>query len=564
MKSQFFCIFFLALLFSSLASAADIPSNVTLTATKTSIKVDWNGDTEADGYYVYYGTSSGSLDQQITVDDSKTEYTINDLESGTTYYVAVSSYENSNESGRSAVKSISTLEDTGIPETPTGFSATGKNGIGQNFVSLKWDKNTESDLDHYTLYYGTTSGVYGTTIEVTDPDAASYTVTGLSGSVRYYFSITASDTSNNESEKSDPLIVDTLVDNRSPNPPQGVSGALSGVDSVTVSVVNGNSRMADFSGTIIYYGAQSNNLTETLDLGSSFSHEFEDLPVGSVWYFSASAYDFSGNESVRTGEGSVLVEATERFLNQPDDFDGGCFISASSPGSRFPMTFFIIMGAAGLMVSGARRFIMNSRHVLFTAAFLVAAMAGVSYAETADLPEMPGNNIIGVSVGYFIPNEHEFEEYYGEDIYPVYAFYERFLTRYVSADLEGGFMKEKGRLLTVSGAQTLVQTKYTLAPVSASVNLNWKLMSHVVGYIGVGPDYWYCQEETDEEIQHPEIEEWVGGFHGKIGVRLYNTDEKFKGTGALIESRYSQIDRFSDNKTDIGGWAFKFGLFWHF
>lgn len=91
-----------------------------------------------------------------------------------------------------------------------------------------------------------------------------------------------------------------------------------------------------------------------------------------------------------------------------------------------------------------------------------------------------------------------------------------------------------------------------------------KISPYVVGYIAAGPDYWYCKEETDAESEHPKIEEWVGGFHGKVGVRLYNTDEGFKGTGALIESSYSQLDRFGDNKIDIGGWAFKFGIFYHF
>jgi len=510
--------FFLVFMISAVAVAADVPSNVTLSATETTIKVDWNGDTTADGYYVYWGTSSGTLDQRITVDDATSERTITGLDTGTTYYIAVSSYENSSESDQSTVESIATLQDTGIPAMPTGLFVTGQNGIGQNFVSLRWDQNTESDLDHYTIYYGTTSGVYNLNVEATDADAASFTITGLTNSVRYYFSITAADTSGNESEKADALVVDTLVDTFSPYKPAGISGALSSSDSISVTIQDGNSQMADFSGTLLYYGNTAGNLSESVDLGKNSSFELDNLPVDSVWYFSAAAYDFSGNKSAATEEISVTIEATNRFLNQPEDFDGGCFINT----------------------------------------------AAVSHAETTEAPEMPGNNIIGVSVGDYIPQASEFEDYYGDDTFPVYGFYERFLSKYFSVDVESGFLKEKGWLLTASGAETRVQTKLTLVPVSASLNVNLKLMPYVVGYVGVGPDYWYCQEETDDEIQHPEIEEWVGGVHGKIGFRLYNTDEKFKGTGALIESSYSRIDRFGDNETDIGGWAFKFGLFYHF
>lgn len=563
MKFQLICSFFLMLLIPARVMAVDAPTNVTLSATETTIKVDWNGDTEDDGYYIYWGTSSGNLDQRITLDDSATEHTITGLEPGTTYYIAVSAYENSTESDQSAVKSITTEDDTGIPETPTGLFVTGQNGIGQNFVTLKWDQNTESDLDYYNIHYGRTFGVFDIVVTATDADAASFTITGLTGSARYYFSITAIDTSGNESEKADSLIVDTLLDTRPPNPPAGISGALSSAETVKVSIQDGNSRMADFSGTILYYGNTSGNLDQSVDLGKDFSYLLEGLSVGSVWYFSAVSYDFSGNVSTATEEISVTIEETNRFLHQPDDFDGGCFISAAASKSRLPSVFLLGLLAV-ILALGIRTNRFKFWRRVLPALLLILVAAGVSNAETTDVPEMTGNNILGVSAGYFIPHESDFKDYYGEDTYPVYGFYERFLSRYFSVDLEAGFLKEKGYLLTASGEETQVKTKLTLVPVSASLNLNLKLMPYVVGYVGVGPDYWYCQEETDDKVQHPEIEEWVGGFHSKIGFRLYNTDEKYAGTGALVETSYSWIDRFGDNETDIGGWAFKFGLFYQF
>jgi hypothetical protein len=177
---------------------------------------------------------------------------------------------------------------------------------------------------------------------------------------------------------------------------------------------------------------------------------------------------------------------------------------------------------------------------------------------------MPGNNLAGVSVGYSIASESDFADYYGDNTFPVYGFYERFFSEHFSLGFESGFMKEKGYLLTESGDETKIRSKITLVPVSSSIKFNMKILPFVVGYIGAGPDYWYCQEETDEKDIHPEVEEWVGGYHASAGIRLYNTDKSFKGTGALLESTYSRIDRFGDNNTDIGGWAFKFGIFYHF
>jgi hypothetical protein len=554
-----FCLLGL-LMISQSASAADVPTNVTLSATETTITVDWTGDTDADNYFVYLGTSSGNLDTRITVDDSVTEYTITELESATIYYVAVSSNDNSVESDQSDIESITTLEDTGMPVTPTGLSITGNNEIGENSVVLKWNQNSETDIDHYNIYYSTISGFYDNVVEANDSDASSFTVSGLTSSVRYYFSITALDISDNESDKADALIVDTLEDNLSPNSPNGLSGVLSDAHSITVTIRDGNSQMADFTGNIIYYGNVAGNLDNRVDLGNSFSYVLNDLAVGSTWYFNSSSYDFYGNESAATDEISVIIEETIRLLNQPEDFDGGCFISTSAEGPNLQIQFFIIMIGV-LMMLLSRKVILKYFQIIFLSSLFVLSAISISSADT---PEMRANNIVGVSVGYYIPLESDFKDYYGEDTFPVYGFYERFFSEHFSIDFESGFMKEKGRLLTESKETTSIKTKILLVPVSASLKFNMKILPHVVGYVGVGPDYWYCQEETDDKIGHPEIEEWVGGYHGEIGVRLYNTDEKFKGTGVLVESSYSQIDRFGDNKTDMGGWTFRFGFFYHF
>ena len=69
------------------------------------------------------------------------------------------------------------------------------------FGGLTWNANSESDLDGYNVYYGTSPGNYGDPIDV--GDVTEYELTGLDEGVRYYVAITAYDTSDNESEKSD-------------------------------------------------------------------------------------------------------------------------------------------------------------------------------------------------------------------------------------------------------------------------------------------------------------------------------------------------------------------------
>ncbi len=98
----------------------------------------------------------------------------------------------------------------------------------------------------------------------------------------------------------------------------------------------------------------------------------------------------------------------------------------------------------------------------------------------------------------------------------------------------------------------------------ADVPINKQIIPYIVGYIGVGPDYWYCREKTDMETQNDEIEEWVGGYHAKMGVKLYNMDEQFENTGAILECVYSVVDKFGNNDLNIGGLTLKFGLFYQF
>jgi len=68
-------------------------------------------------------------------------------------------------------------------------------------LNLEWDPNGEGDLKGYKVYYRTIAGTYGSPIDVGKVTA--YELTGLDAGVRYYVAITAYDTSDNESEKSD-------------------------------------------------------------------------------------------------------------------------------------------------------------------------------------------------------------------------------------------------------------------------------------------------------------------------------------------------------------------------
>jgi hypothetical protein len=93
---------------------------------------------------------------------------------------------------------ILSYTDAIAPAAPTGLTALAGNGS----VSLSWSANTEPDLAGYNVYRSTTSGgpyVKANSVLVT---GTSYSDAGLTNGTTYYYTVTAVDTSSNESSKS--------------------------------------------------------------------------------------------------------------------------------------------------------------------------------------------------------------------------------------------------------------------------------------------------------------------------------------------------------------------------
>ena len=67
-------------------------------------------------------------------------------------------------------------------------------------VTITWDPNTESDLAGYKVYYGTSSGNYSANEDA--GNQTHHTLSNLVSGQTYYISITAYNTSGNESDKS--------------------------------------------------------------------------------------------------------------------------------------------------------------------------------------------------------------------------------------------------------------------------------------------------------------------------------------------------------------------------
>lgn len=98
----------------------------------------------------------------------------------------------------SSPDAASSSSSSGTTSTPAG--ATDESAL-PNFAELQWGANGEPDLSGYRVYYGTSPGEYQQSFGqgINAGNQTSYLVSGLASGQRYYFVITAYDTSGNES-----------------------------------------------------------------------------------------------------------------------------------------------------------------------------------------------------------------------------------------------------------------------------------------------------------------------------------------------------------------------------
>lgn len=168
--------------------------------TSGTLLLTWTANSESDlaGYKVYRSTTSGGSYNFVTTvgTSSSPSYTDTGLTNGTPYYYVVTAFDTSGNESAYSSEAIGTPTDTQPPAAPQNLTATA--GDGQ--VTLNWTANTESDLDHYNVYRGTTNG--GPYTLIVSQGGTSFTDTGLTNGTTYYYVVTAVDTTGNESTDS--------------------------------------------------------------------------------------------------------------------------------------------------------------------------------------------------------------------------------------------------------------------------------------------------------------------------------------------------------------------------
>jgi fibronectin type 3 domain-containing protein len=160
------------------------PTGLAATAGDNQATLTWTASSGADSYNIYEGTAPGAENATpVATGITSTSSTITGLSNGTPYYFKVAAVNASGTSSLSA--EASATPEPVAPPAPTGLTAT----AGSNQVTLFW--TAAAGASSYNLYEGTAPGAENATPVATGISSTTFTVTGLTNGIAYYFKVTA-------------------------------------------------------------------------------------------------------------------------------------------------------------------------------------------------------------------------------------------------------------------------------------------------------------------------------------------------------------------------------------
>ena len=164
---------------------AVIPKDVSVRSEGTeTLRVSWTADPNMSGYVIKRATSAkGKYKKVGTVNGGSQKYYDDKVKTGKTYYYKVQSFNHND-----GIKGVSGYGKSAYGKTIQKTSITKITNNSSTSQTINWKK--VKGMDGYLIYQSTSkNGVYKKIKKITGYKKNSYTVTGLTPGVRYYYKV---------------------------------------------------------------------------------------------------------------------------------------------------------------------------------------------------------------------------------------------------------------------------------------------------------------------------------------------------------------------------------------
>jgi bacillolysin len=344
-------------------TAPSAPTGLTASGTTdTTTNLSWTASTDnvaVTGYNVYNGVS-------LITTVTGTTYNVTGLTPSTTYTFTVKAKDAAGNlsavSNDAAITTLPTPIDTTSPSVPASLTASGTSDVSTN---LSWTASTDNvAVTGYNVYNGITL--------ITTVTATTYSVTGLSPSTAYTFTVKAKDAAGNLSDASNEANITTLAtDTTPPSAPTALTANGTTATSTNLSWTASTDNVA-VTGYNVYNGV---TLVTTV---TGTTYTITGLSPSTAYTFTVKAKD--AKENVSAASNSVSVTTSANNLTY-----------CTSKGTSVVYEYIDYVGIGGITNTTAG----NGGYGNFT-------------NQTGNLPY--GSNTIVLSIGY---KSSTYKEYWG-------------------------------------------------------------------------------------------------------------------------------------------------------
>lgn len=358
------------------STAPAAPTGLSATAGDGQVALSWTAVQDATSYNVYAGTSDDFSASTRGITASTPAGTVTKLTDGTTYYFWVTAVDSAGESSASGSASATPAAAATVPGAPTEVKAT----VQSQGATVTWSAPASdggAKISGYDVSVATSSD-FRTGLAVAKVTGTSYTLSGVSGGVTYYFKVAAINTSGTGTASTVVSAVTGPAQPAGPGAPNSLSGRP-GPGAIALSWTAPDPDGATISGYLVYAGTQSDGesatpISQTPVHGTSVV--VTGLTGGTRYYLKVAAVGSSGRPGTLSAEVTAIPLASSTTTG-----------AGSGPGTRTgPGTDPIQITDQGGSVPGdGTQTDSLTRHPVPAGppAALIIALAGVATAATA-------------------------------------------------------------------------------------------------------------------------------------------------------------------------------------